>query len=640
MEYKVDPVINHCSNNGFKELNIVDLVETIRQEVILKSLPGREEEQKIVAEVAKITEQIIKEQIEPITNRVVEKNKKINEMVTNENKLVQINNQLKQKTATQFLDGDADIKEFFGQILELYYENRLSYPLKQRMNVKDGRAVIYPVHLFNDHKNNLSESELKKLFKFPQDFLDDAKIKHKNVTENLPSIIPSFYEGSGYVMVGGGKYTWLALLSIEVLRFIGSTMPVEVFLPQETDYEEEFCNVILPKYNARCIMLDHVFDTSFISKMDISGYQYKALALIVSSFENAFLLDSDNYPVTNPDVLFESELYEKYTMITWPDYWRRTTSPYYHNITETVVGNQTRFLNDEHTDPTYYGTESDEFSLTYKVQYHNRKGTLCDWSTESGQMLINKKVHFKALLLALYYNLEGKFGFYPLLSQGGAGEGDKETFVAASHFYNLKYYQVHKNPDRAFGYHRKRSGAMDTTIVQYDPLRDYDLVKYVNKGIDAEIELQKEKFKYDYISHHQQKINVEQSIPMFYHVHDPKMDPIKIYLEGTTFDLERRKVRNLGGDYPRFGFDLEMLLWSNINKHLCEDKTSIKYFTETPYQLVDQMCSVFIPEELDYLKTSHLHVVGQYNNRTPYKNLRRYYYDIVVKEPSATSAVP
>lgn len=619
------------SSSWVYDVSIKELVERLKRELSRGSEFNSSLNEDLRQKISQITEQMLSStnKVEkPPTQESIERNMIINEMVTNENRLIQINENIKQVDATSFLNGDESTKEFFSQILQLMSNNRLAHPLKQRMKMKNGRAIISPVHLISDYKANLSEVALRRLFNFPPEFIEDATVKHKNVTDNLPNFTPNFYEGKGYVVVGGGKYTWLALLSIEILRSVGSVLPVEVFIPTEEEFEEEFCNTILPKYNARCIQVGNVFDKDLLKELEVSGYQYKSLALLTSSFEHAFLLDSDDYPVTNPDVLFDSALYENYTMITWPDYWRRTTSPLYYDVTGKKVGNQTRYLNDEHTDSKYFRKNADDKTISYKVQFHDREGTIRDWTTESGQMLINKKVHFKALLLALYYNLEGKFGFYPLLSQGGAGEGDKETFVAAANFYGLDYYQVHKNPDRAYGYFRPGTGVMDTTIVQYDPIRDSELVRYVGRGVDAEIELNKGKFRYDYQTLHQKKITVESSNPMFYHVHDPKMDPFAIYLHKSSFNLKDEKIRNLGGDYPRFGFDLELLLWEKINQHLCLDKTNIAYFNGSSDFLIDSICTIFMPDQLQFLKQSQELLLNKYNHHSPYDNLRRYQFDV------------
>ena len=44
---------------------------------------------------------------------------------------------------------------------------------------------------------------------------------------------------------------------IKQLRATGAKLPVEMFIATESDYEKEFCEKILPKYNARCNVFDY-----------------------------------------------------------------------------------------------------------------------------------------------------------------------------------------------------------------------------------------------------------------------------------------------------------------------------------------------------------------------------------------------
>ncbi|GMF05906.1 unnamed protein product [Ambrosiozyma monospora] len=204
-------------------------------------------------------------------------------------------------------------------------------------------------------------------------------------------------------------------------------------------------------------------------------------------------------------------------MITWPDFWRRTTSPLFYQITGQKIGTeQVRHLNDFFTDPKYYAIDSDE-DIIFSTPYHDRAGTLPDWTTESGEMLINKKLHFKTLLLSLYYNFDGPYGYYPLLSQGGAGEGDKETFVAAAHYYKLPYYQVYKMADRAYGWYNKEQNYEHSSIVQYDPLTDYENLQQVKKNIEDAIKNEGENFQYDYDKFFTDYFQPYNSKQLFYH---------------------------------------------------------------------------------------------------------------------------
>ena len=121
-------------------------------------------------------------------------------------------------------------------------------------------------------------------------------------------------------------------------------MPIEVFIPKIEEYESDLCNRILPELDARCIYMKNQLMNpnkdnldSFANKFEFKGYQYKALAILLSSFENVLLLDSDNIPAHSPEELFETDPFKSYGLVVWPDYWKRATSPYYYNIADIDV---------------------------------------------------------------------------------------------------------------------------------------------------------------------------------------------------------------------------------------------------------------------------------------------------------------
>lgn len=522
-------------------------------------------------------------------------------------------------TPGDFLKGDATFQSFFKYILELINNNHLSYPLKRRMQLQDGKPIIDNVIMIKDTDIRLSENQLYEFFDFPENFLHDLTNKHKNVVEGLPNVVPNFYSGNGYIMVGGGIYSFYALLGIEALRKVGAKYPVEVLLPDINDYEFEYCEVVLPKLNAKCIEMHRVFGKKALEHFDVKGYQFKAFALLASSFENAFLMDSDTYAIKNLDVLFESELYDKYKMITWPDFWRRTGSPKFYEIQGKEIGSlPVRRYTDQFINPKYIDYDRSE-DISDSIPFHDRQGTLPDWSTESGEMLINKIVHFKTLLLALYYNYDGPYGYYPLLSQGGAGEGDKETFVAAANFFDLPWYQVNKSPEMAYGWYNAEDNYEHSSIVQWDPLMDYELLQGLKEKIRQDIETKGDEFHYDWDEYYLNWFTAEKGQPMFYHVHDPKMDPFKIVNERLTLDLNDNPIRNMGEDFPRNNFDLELFIWTKIDKHICKDQTNFNAFEMSDWT---SLCVNFIDGYLSFLKESGDRIWSSYDPNDPLDQMR------------------
>ncbi|CDK29004.1 unnamed protein product [Kuraishia capsulata CBS 1993] len=499
------------------------------------------------------------------------------------------------------LRGDLRFQNYFGEVFNIIVRNDVSFPVKERLMEKWEPVRFYPLQ-----SDVLTEEVLQDFIKFEPSFVEDMTIKHADVVSSLKALPnKEFYKGDGYVIVGGGKYSWYALMNIEALRRTGAELPVEVILPSESDYEFEFCEKILPSLNGRCVELRKVFGSRVYDLLNVKGYQLKSFALLGSSFQNAFLMDSDTFAVTNPDPLFSSDLFKKFTMITWPDFWRRTTSPTFYKIAGIDVGkSRVRNCNDLFTPPKYYTGENND---PYKdIPFHDRQGAMVDWSSESGELLINKKVHFKSLMLSLYYNFAGPQGFYPLLSQGGAGEGDKETFVASAHYYNLPYYQVYKKAEKAFGWFNGENIWEHSSIIQFDPLKDYEVLqKRIGEVKKKLVEFENsdtDHFDYNYDDLYRNYFTTKNSHVMFVHMHDPKMNPFTIMQSKFGFKPEtNERVRNMGEELDLFGYDIEAFIWETINKYVCTESHNFRVFEENDPK---KLCGEFMKGQLKFLKES------------------------------------
>lgn len=255
----------------------------------------------------------------------------------------------------------------------------------------------------------------------------------KAVEQQLPRYTPKRKRSRGIVTVGGGSYFPPLMVSLRLLRRTGTAMPVEIFLPEE-EYEEQLCEEVLPALNAACRTFPKIGGK-------ISHYQYKVFAIILSSFEDVLWLDADNFPLHDAASLFTSTPFQKTGMVVWPDIWQTSISPAYYLIAQRK--------------PTPVSARA---------------------STESGQLLVSKTRHWKTLLLAAYYNYYGPEYYYPLLCQGGAGCGDKETFLPAAEAVGLPFYAVEAPPQPVGHYkhteHRER-GIYRFALIQGDPSGDY-----------------------------------------------------------------------------------------------------------------------------------------------------------------------
>ncbi|PYI10805.1 nucleotide-diphospho-sugar transferase [Aspergillus sclerotiicarbonarius CBS 121057] len=272
--------------------------------------------------------------------------------------------------------------------------------------------------------------------------VDTMKSKHRDFVAAINTNPPQLNytrNTRGLVSTAGGSYLPVLVISLRMLRRTGSKLPVEVFLADEEEYEKHICDVVLPSLNARCVVLAEILD-AVPGYMEIEKYQFKLFAMLFSSFEEILFLDADAFPLQRPELLFTSGPFLSTNMVTWPDFWASTVSSYYYEIA----------------------------SQPYPENAVRQ-------SSESGEVLISKKTHMKTLLLSTYYNIWGPDFYYPLLSQGAAGEGDKETFVAAAMTLQEPYYQV-SEPICAIG-HGTEGGLAGSAMVQFDPIEDYALTQ-------------------------------------------------------------------------------------------------------------------------------------------------------------------
>ena len=185
-----------------------------------------------------------------------------------------------------------------------------------------------------------------------------TRVVHRHLVENLPDYPSKQYSGRGIIMLAGGKWSEYAATSLGVLRELGSTLPVEVWMKDENDIKEGWCEG-LEKEGMACRLLSDYMDIAKITK----GYQFKIFTMLYSSFEEFLFLDADNIAIMNPDAIFDSEVFSKTGAVLWPDYWKNPASPWTPYITGA----------------------SDEAAKVWDEEL----------TTESGQLLWSKHRHWK-----------------------------------------------------------------------------------------------------------------------------------------------------------------------------------------------------------------------------------------------------
>lgn len=352
-------------------------------------------------------------------------------------------------------------------------------------------------------KNRLevSDQDVSALHKSHEIFLSSLCIPD----EHLPKL--EYTPGTrGIVTSAGGDYFPVLLVSLLMLRRTGSNLPVEVLVASEDEYEPLICETVLPALNATCIVLSRILLTSRAhSGLVITGYQLKIFAILFSTFEDLLFLDADNFPVHPPEILFDTKPYTNNNLVLWPDLWTPTFSPHLSSI----------------------------IGVDAEIMQHRP-------TIEAGQILVSRKTHAKTLLLAAYYNMFGEF-YFPLQTQGGPGQGDKETFAAAALVLNETLYTVAQMPS-----HLGTPGN-GAAVLQADPIADYHLSSLVRSENDTSIAEPTSK-----------------PPPFFIHAGwPPKLNALHNFRSERQFGSEENSK-------ALFGEDVEPIVWGYMVEMACE----------------------------------------------------------------------
>ncbi|EEP78443.1 predicted protein [Uncinocarpus reesii 1704] len=315
----------------------------------------------------------------------------------------------------------------------------------------------------------------------------------------------------GIVSTAGGSFLPVVVTSLHMLRQTGSDLPVEIFIADPSEHDEYICNSLFPSLNARCITLSEILDHSPLAA-GLKKYQFKIFSLLFSSFEEVMFLDADAFPMHDPGRLFAAEPFSSHGLVTWPDFWQVT---YHKSFFENHVA-----------------AHSPKVSRT---------------------PLPSLKSHAKMLLLSAYYNFYGPSHYYPLLSQGHPGEGDKETFLAPARILNLPFYAVSTGPG-VFGYKKPDGGWEGGVIMQADPIWDSKLQKDQSFGWGG-------------------KPNAPPNSFITCHANLPKLEPVRVFGDKGLAWTEDNKPKRMWGPAEemigRVGHDIEKDLWKALASTAC-----------------------------------------------------------------------
>src|SRR5579859_6552245 len=138
-------------------------------------------------------------------------------------------------------------------------------------------------------------------------------------------------EGSGIVIVAGGKFLASAYIAIRHLRRHGCRLPIQVWHlgPDEIpDFWRELTA------DLQVTAVDALRAPGASDFRRLGGWECKIHAIVACPFQRVLLLDADNIPLRDPTFLFEHESVRRHGHIFWPDFYYKPGEKY--SIRETA----------------------------------------------------------------------------------------------------------------------------------------------------------------------------------------------------------------------------------------------------------------------------------------------------------------
>jgi ADP-heptose:LPS heptosyltransferase len=246
---------------------------------------------------------------------------------------------------------------------------------------------------------------------------------------SIPNNPTQRFQGRGIVICGGGaKYFTNAWVCINMLRKLGCKLPIELWHLGETEMTREMEKLVSP-LGVKCV--DGLALQKTFPARIVRGWALKSYAILHSRFREVLLLDADNVPVANPEILFETPQFKSTGAIFWPDISRRRT--------KTALSIWRNCGLRPPREPEF----------------------------ESGQIIVDKERCWRALRLCLWFNENSDF-YYRYF------HGDKDTFQLAFRKTG-KNYSLIPTPVRQLDATMCQHDFTDRRIFQHRNLDKWDL---------------------------------------------------------------------------------------------------------------------------------------------------------------------
>lgn len=233
----------------------------------------------------------------------------------------------------------------------------------------------------------------------------------------------------GIVYVIFDRILLSAYVGVRSLRALGCKLPIEMwYRVSETNVDHKLLKLLVAEYG---VYLREISDKR------ATKYYTKLHAVFYSAFDSVLLLDADNFAVRDPTYLFDSLEFVDNGAMFWPDYWRPSNTVF--NI---------------HKDSFVWPL----FGLDFVESFEQ----------ESGQILIDRRKHQKALNVLMYYG----FSLPRVHEDMRLVWGDKDLFRFAWMKAKADFFMIPGPPGSAGTKHPDYDMFCGVTIAQHDPAGD------------------------------------------------------------------------------------------------------------------------------------------------------------------------
>ncbi|WP_050024688.1 hypothetical protein [Verrucomicrobium sp. BvORR034] len=204
--------------------------------------------------------------------------------------------------------------------------------------------------------------------------------------EVIPPCPPHFSDQGIVIAAGGDTLLPCLWVLLHRLQATGCSLPVEVWHLGEDEMPGDIRKLLSEKFPS-ATLVDALAVRERHPVKILKGWELKVFAMLHCSFKEVLLLDADNVPMVDPTSVFQNPDYLDRGALFWPD--------------------QNRHARGRKAWRAFGLTPAEE-----------------DWEVESGQVLVNKGRHWRALNLAMHLNEHSDY-YYRLFY------GDKESFYFA-----------------------------------------------------------------------------------------------------------------------------------------------------------------------------------------------------------------